>query len=349
MTRSALIIGAGVAGLGIGWRLVQASVSVTIIERDSPASGATFAAAGMIAATAEMGHAPPAEMAFAAHARALWPGFAAELEAASGTAIDYRQNGALMLEAARPATLPPGTVWLDGAAARQRAPLLGEVAGAIWAPDEAQADNRALGRALAAAFTAAGGVLVTGAEVTAITSGGVMTAAGLHAADAVILAAGAWGGRVHEQVKVSPVKGQMIALTPPPGVALPGPVIWGNGVYLVPRNLPDGQGHLIVGATVEQVGYDLHLTASARDDLHSRAVALAPSLKDWALTDQWSGLRPGSPDGLPLLGQLADGLFVAGGQYRNGILFAPAIADHMRDLVLGRAAVIPAFDPRRFT
>ncbi len=109
------------------------------------------------------------------------------------------------------------------------------------------------------------------------------------------------------------------------------------------------RGHqLIVGATVEQAGFDLHLTDTARDDLRQRAQTLAPALKDWTLTDHWAGLRPGSPDGLPLLGQLADGLFVAGGQYRNGILFAPAIADHMRDLVLGRADPIASFDPKRF-
>jgi glycine oxidase len=348
MTRTVLIVGAGVAGLGIGWRLAQSGLAVTIIERDSPASGATFAAAGMIAVTAEMAHAPPAEIAFATHARALWPGFAAALEAASGVALDYRQNGALLVADGPPDTLPPGTVWLDGATARLRAPLLGDVAGAVWAQGEAQVDSRALGRALVAAFTAAGGVLVSGVEVMDITPRGVTTAAGLHAADVVILAAGAWSGRLLEQVKVSPVKGQMIALTPSMGTALPDPVIWGNGVYLVPRNLPDGTGHLIVGATVEQAGFDLRLTTTARDDLHSRAMALAPALKAWTLTDQWAGLRPGSPDGLPLLGSLADGLFVAGGQYRNGILFAPAIADHMRDLVLGRAEPIAAFDPKRF-
>ncbi len=342
MSHAILIVGAGVAGLGIGWRLAQAGASVTILERGAPASGATHAAAGMIASTAEMtADAPLPEIAFAALSQALWPGFAADLEAASGMAIFYRRNGALML--GRPTQLPPGTAWLDGAAAQAMVPLLADRTGAVWVPDEAQVDSRALGRALAAAFVRAGGVLRTGVTVTALKPKAVITDAGRFEADAVILAAGAWGGQVAD-VPLTPVKGQMIALQPPPGVVLPGPVIWCNGIYLVPRD-----DRILVGATVEQEGFDLGLTDTARDDLRARAETVLPSLKDWTLIEHWAGLRPKSPDGLPLLGPLTNGVFVAGGQYRNGILFAPAIADHMRDLVLGRAAVIPAFDPRRFS
>jgi glycine oxidase len=339
-----LIVGAGVAGLGIGWRLAQAGVQVTILERSEPASGATFAAAGMLAATAEMAGAPDPEIAFAGQARALWPAFAAELEQASAVPVGYRQNGALMVEPERPVVLPPGTLWLDPAAARLRAPLLGEIAGAVWAPQEAQADSRALGRALTIAFARAGGEMITGVTVTAVAGGEAVTADGRHRADAVILAAGAWSGLVAKAVPVTPVKGQMILLVPPPGGAPPDPVIWGEGVYLVPR----GQA-LMVGATVEEAGFDTAVTDQARNALRGSAEKLMPGLRDWTLADQWAGLRPRSPDGLPLLGALADGLFVAGGQYRNGILFAPAIAEHVRDLVLGRVAVIPAFDPRRFS
>ena len=335
-----VIIGAGVAGLGIGWRLAQAGVNITILERGEAGMGASFAAAGMLAVAAETKGAPPAEIAFAEQAQALWPAFAAELEAASDIAIDYRRNGALIVEP-RPATLPPGMAWLDGPAARVDAPMLADIDGALWAPAEAQVDSRALSRALAEAFARAGGTLLTGADVTAIEAGALITGTARHEADAVIVAAGAWASALGLQV--APVKGQMIALAPPQGVALPEPVIWGNGVYLVPRG-----DRLLVGATVEEAGFDLSLTDTARDDLRARAETVLPRLKDWALVEHWAGLRPRSPDGLPLLGQLANGVFVAGGQYRNGILFAPAIADHLRDLVLGRATVIPEFDPRRF-
>ena len=335
----ALIVGAGVAGLGIGWRLAQAGVNTTILERGEPGMGASFAAAGMIAVAAETKGAPVAEIAFAERAQALWPAFAAGLEAASSIAISYRRNGALMLEQERPTHLPPGGHWFDAEETRRRVSV-GFGMGAVWAPDEAQVDSRALTRALAEAFRRAGGQLLR-EEVTAVEAGGVSTSSGHHEADAVIVAAGAWAAALG--LPVTPVKGQMIALAAPSGGEIPDPVIWGNGVYLVPRG-----DRLLVGATVEEAGFDLSLTDTARDDLRARAETVLPRLKDWTLVEHWAGLRPRSPDGLPLLGQLANGVFVAGGQYRNGILFAPAIADHLRDLVLGRATIIPEFDPRRF-
>jgi glycine oxidase len=220
--------------------------------------------------------------------------------------------------------------------------MLAEVAGAVWAPDEAQVDNRALSRALAEAFRRAGGRL-RHEEATALDAQSVVTPASDHVADAVIVAAGAWSCVLG--LPVSPVKGQMIALAPPAGTALPDPVIWGEGVYLVPR---PNEGRLLVGATVEETGFDLTLTQAARDGLRARAEAVLPRLKDWTMVEHWAGLRPMSPDSLPLLGRTKNCIHVAGGQYRNGILFAPAIADHMRDLVLGKGTVIPEFDPQRF-
>jgi glycine oxidase len=112
----------------------------------------------------------------------------------------------------------------------------------------------------------------------------------------------------------------------------------------VPRH-----GRLLVGATAEEAGFDTSLTEQGQDKLRAAAESLMPDLKAWDLADHWAGLRPKSPDGLPLLGPLADGLFVASGQYRNGILFTPAIACEMADLMLGKASVIPDFDPRRFS
>jgi glycine oxidase len=100
---------------------------------------------------------------------------------------------------------------------------------------------------------------------------------------------------------------------------------------------------------VQEEGFDTSPTRAARDQLRAAAQKLMPSLRDWTLSDHWAGLRPKSPDGLPLLGPSGvDGLFVAGGQYRNGILFAPAIARMMADMILGQGAVVPDFDPRRF-
>ncbi len=144
---------------------------------------------------------------------------------------------------------------------------------------------------------------------------------------------------------VKPVKGQMLAVAPPPGRVLPSHIIWGNGIYMVPRGK-----RLLIGATSEDAGFDTSVTDEAADFLSARARALAPDLGDWEIVERWAGLRPGSPDGLPLLGRTSVGrLFVASGQYRNGILFAPAIAQLLCDIVLERGGEIPAFDPRRFS
>ena len=136
----------------------------------------------------------------------------------------------------------------------------------------------------------------------------------------------------------------MLALVPPEGAKLPAHVVWGNGVYLVPR-----AGRLLIGATLEDAGFDTSLTDEAEDWLSSRAIALMPSVRQWKIDEHWAGLRPGSPDGLPLLGPTTvSNLFVASGQYRNGILFAPSIGDLLSRLVLGHQEGFEAFDPRRF-
>ncbi len=350
-----VIIGAGVAGLGIGWRLLQAGVSVTILERARPGGGASWAAAGMLAVTAELEDAAEPERALALRANALWPGFATELEAASGRAVFLNQGGALLLAgdeaelAVMRARAEGGELRIvDAAEAKALVPLLGGALGGLWSPHEAHVDNRALCEALTVAFLKAGGVLNPNEAAVRIEERGgrasaVQTSYGRYEADAVLVAAGAWSGLL-EQLPIVPVKGEVIALSPPSGTMLPGPVIWGEHVYCVPRH-----GRLLVGATVEEAGFDTSVTPAGRDHLRACAEKLMPSLKNWALSDHWAGLRPKSPDGLPLLGETATaGLFVAGGQYRNGILFAPAVAGEMADLIRGKAAVIPAFDPRRF-
>jgi glycine oxidase len=344
-----VIIGAGVAGLGIGWRLQQAGAAVTILERAQPGGGASWAAAGMLAISAELEDAAEAERALAMRANALWPGFAAELEEASGRAVFYDRSGALLLagdaaalEVMR-ARADGGLRIVDPDGARALVPLLGETKGGLWSPQEAHVDNRALGEALAIAFLKAGGVLSPNEAAVKIEHGTVLTPYGRYQGDAILIAAGAWSGLLGD-IPVSPVKGEVIALSPPSGAVLPGPVVWGEGVYCVPRH-----GRLLVGATVQEAGFDTRPTAEARDHLRGAAQKLMPELKDWTLADHWAGLRPKSPDGLPLLGPSGrDGVFVAGGQYRNGILFAPAIAREMADLLLGKGTVIPDFDPRRF-
>jgi len=359
-----VIIGAGVAGLSIGWRLRQSGVDVTVLERAQPAQGATWASAGMIAVTAEHEQAQSPEGELAHRAQTMWPEFAREIEDASGMTVGYAESGSLMVAMtdeqcvlhAKRAAADSELKILSAADTRAMEPMLAEnVTGALWAPKEAQVDNRALGQALARAFVRTGGTLVLNEAVMRVEvhddrAVAVLTPAGSYKADAFVLAAGAWSGLISglppEAVPpVKAMKGEMLALAPPKGTALPGHVVWGNDVYLVPRG-----GRLLVGATLEDAGFDTGVTQAAEDRLSSRAVSVMPGLREWRIVEHWAGLRPGSPDGLPLLGPSAvRGLFIASGQYRNGILFAPAVAEILSGLVLERPADFAAFDPRRFS
>jgi len=354
-----IIVGAGVAGLSIGWRLQQRGASVTVFDRAQPAQGATWASAGMIAAAGELGAAQTPEAEFAHYSSGLWPDFATSIEEASGRKISYRRCGALIVarNAQEALTLEsmPGAELLDARQALAKEPMLApDIAGALWAPDEAQVDSRALGAALATAFKRAGGTLVANEAVLRfkVESGRVrslVTPFATYEADAFVLAAGAWSGGIDglppgAAPPVKPVKGEMIAVAPPSGASMPAHIVWGNGGYLVPRN-----DRLLIGATSEDKGFDTKVTDEAADLLSSRARDLMPALAQWEVVERWAGLRPGSPDGLPMLGRTSiEGLYAATGQFRNGILFAPAIAENLTRIILEQAAEIAAFDPRRF-
>jgi glycine oxidase len=359
-----VIIGGGVAGLGIAWRLAQRGLEVVVLERAQPGRGATWASAGLITATEDKAEGAGPEAHFALRSARLWPDFAAEIERKSGRAIAYRADGRIVVAQtgetyaalAAQAELGAGQM-LSSEAVREIEPrLAADLVGALWDRHDARVDNRSLGPALAACFERAGGSLllneaVVRFEIDGERIYGVRTPFALHQADAYVLAAGAWSadieGLPREAVPpVFPVKGEMLALGPPAGEPLPRISIGGNDVYLVAQ-----RDCLLVGATVSRAGFDTRLTESAARWLIDRAMTLIPSLRDWTVVEHWAGLRPGSPDGLPLLGRSAmEGLFIASGQYRNGILFAPAIADAMRALLLGETAPpdIGAFDPRRF-
>jgi glycine oxidase len=358
-----VIIGGGAAGLGIGWRLLQRGAEVTILERTQPGHGATWAAAGMIAPVGEGLHG--FRNPFIREASALWPDFAEELKAQGGIDVDYRRNGALFvaINESDANTLGEHAVedddleLLNAPQALEREPRLAPlISGGGWAPGEAQVDNRVLGEALALVFRRAGGTLQRNEsavkfEIEGDRVVGLRSPFRLYHADAFVIAAGAWSSQFEGLPQdllppVTPIKGEMIALAKPQDARLPEHVIWGNEVYLVPR-----RRRLVVGATVEQAGFDTSVTDKAENWLRNRAIGLLPPLEQWEVEEHWAGLRPGSPDQLPILGPTAiSNLFAATGQYRNGILFTPAIAEVMARTVLD--GKLPpeyaAFDARRF-
>jgi glycine oxidase len=353
----AVVVGGGVIGLACAWRAARRGARVAVLERGEPGCGATGVAAGMLAPVGELSFGEPELLELTLAAARLYPGFVAELEDASGMATGYERLGALHValdrdEAAQlrrvhelQRSLELEAEWLPPRRCRDLEPgLTPSFHGGVFAPGEAAVDPRRLASALASALAAAGAELRTGTEVVdGVFEGerlvGVRTAAGEELrAEAVVLATGAWSGATawlpeRARPPVRPVKGQVLELRgrddePPTRHILPS-----ERVYLVPR--PDGR--LIVGATVEEMGFDTAVTAGGVHELLREAYRLLPDVAEMELVDAVAGLRPGTPDNLPLVGPGAlDGLVLATGHYRNGILLAPLAAEAVADLLSSR-------------
>jgi glycine oxidase len=373
-----VVVGGGAIGLASAWRLAQRGAAVTVIDPD-PGGGASGVAAGMLAPITEarMGEEALLRLNLASWSR--WPAFAAEVEGAAGAGIGYRADGTLVA-----ALDADDRLVLDELAARHRAmglevtPLRGRevrslepglapgVRAGFLAAGERSVDPPALVQALRRAAGAAGvGFVAAAVEriATGSTGGGVVgvtVADGaapreIHAAT-VVLAAGCRSADIDglseaARPPVRPVKGEIITLRQPPGTPLVTHtvrgLVHGFTVYLVPR----ADGRLIVGATVQERGWDTRVTAGGAYELVRDALALVPGLDDAELLAVRAGLRPGTPDDLPLIGWSAmDGLVVASGHFRNGILLTPITAEAVAAAVTGDAlpAEVDACDPRRF-
>lgn len=349
------IIGAGVIGMGIGWRLAQGGASVTIFERGSAGQGASHAAAGMLAACVEAEPGEEALVSLGRESQRMWPGFAAELLEASGIDVQLRQEGTLhvALTADDQARLTHDlgfmqrlglpVEWITAAAARKREPHLGpRLAGALWSPEDHQVENRRLAAALRIAAEGAGVLIREQSPIQRLRLAGgkvnglVLGDGAEVSADCVVLAAGAWSRQIEGlssdlRPPVRPLKGQMLALQMDPAMPLVRHVIWGPNIYIVPRQ----DGRLIIGATVEEKGFDASLTAGGMLALLEAAWRVIPAIEELPIAEQWVGHRPGSRDDAPILGPAAvDGLVYATGHHRNGILLAPVTADTIADLVL---------------
>ncbi len=341
-------------GLGIAWRLAGRAV-VTVFDRTAAGSGASHAAAGMLAACCE---AEPGEedlVALGRESQARWPAFAEELHRASGVDVELRREGTLVLaltaddqaeighrlEFQKRLDLP--LEWLSAAATRAREPhLAGKIAGALFSPQDHQVDNRKLAQALFAAAKAAGATVHEHRPVKEISvqsgraNGVVLEDGTTFAADIVVLAAGAWSRRIgglpaDRRPPVRPVKGQMLALKMDAAAPLLDHVLWAPGAYLVPRR----DGRLIVGGTVEEKGFDETITAGGMLTLLEAAWRAVPAVEELPIAEIWVGHRPGSRDDAPILGRgPLEGLFYATGHHRNGILLAPVTADAMARLIL---------------
>jgi glycine oxidase len=333
---------------------------VIVLERGEPPAGATRVAAGMLAPVGELTFGEPELLELTLVAAELYPGFVAELERASGMATGYEASGALHValdrdEAAElrrvhelQSSLGLDAEWLPPSGCRELEPgLTPSLSGGVHAPGEGSIDPRALSIALLAALEEAGVEVRSEAEVgAALTEGerivGVRTVAGEELrASSVVLACGAWSGQAEwlppaVRPPVRPVKGQILELRALDGSRACGRILASERVYLVPR--PEA-GRLIVGATVEERGFDTAVTAGGVHELLREAYRLLPEVAEMELVEANAGLRPATPDNMPVVGPGAlDGLVVATGHYRNGILLAPLAAARVVEALEGVAA-----------
>jgi glycine oxidase len=367
----AIFVGGGVIGLSCAWRAARDGARVVVLERAEPPAGATRVAAGMLAPVGELSFGEPELLELTLAAAELYPDFVAEIEAASGQSTGYRRSGALHVALDRDEAAQLRRVhelqrsheleaeWLSPRGCRRLEPgLTPSFSGGVHAAGEAAIDPRALARALVAALTAAGGELRTGCEVVdGIFAGerlaGVRTVAGEELrAGAVVLASGAWSGQAAwlpepARPPVRPVKGELLELRGRDGAGAPCErIVCSERVYLVPR----ADGRLIVGATAEERGFDTTVSAGGVLELLREAYRLLPEVAEMELVDAIAGLRPGTPDNLPLVGPGAiDGLLLATGHFRNGILLAPLAAEAIAAQLAGAAhpAQAPAAEALR--
>jgi glycine oxidase len=349
-TADALIIGGGLIGLAAAAALERRGITAIILD-DARDGLASPAAAGMLAPGVDRPDTPGHAAATAA--RALYPEYLAWLRARTGIAVPLNTNGILQV-AVTPAgvrglrrAMPPTAAWLDAATVGALEPELAGALGAVHHPHDGAVDNVILLEALRTFCGAGASVRLERATVqtVALRSDGVSlrtTAARTFSGRHVVLAAGAWAntiGGLPRHVPVTPLRGQMLAFPP---VKLRH-VLFGPRGYIIPREFGDAGspspllGEILVGATSEEVGYDSGTTTAGATKLRTAAEEIIPAFGALTPRRHWAGLRPMTPDLLPIIGSdaQAPALLYACGHSRNGVLFAPLTGDIIGALIAG--------------
>jgi len=360
-----IVVGGGIIGCAVAYYLQKAGASVVVLERDGIGGEASGAAAGMLIAPATAA-APGPFRDLCLASLGIYQQIIAEVQAEAGIDVECLTSGILVL-AETPGMVPliqaharrqdgsgRRTEWVEGEALRLLEPALsGHVVGAAYSPDEQHVNPGLMTQAFARTAQRLGADLRPGQTISGFLGRGprlkgVRTRAGEVMADAVVLAAGPWtgglSGRLGPRFRTPPMRGQMIAYR---STAVRH-AVWGDEGYLVPK----ARGFLFAGATVEDVGFRNRTTARGISGLRRMASGLVPALRHAEITSTWAGLRPGSPDGWPVIGRLPqrENVYVAAGHFRNGILLAPITGKLVSQLVLeGRTdPLLEAFRPERF-
>ncbi len=346
--RDVIVIGGGIIGLSLALELRKKGASVLIVERGEPGREASYAAGGMLADSVI--ETPAALQPLASASARMYPEFVHELQDASGVFVDLRDQGAIVFPLPEHAqehpafTLPVPLAELE--------PVIAEPIRAAFYLQERSVDPRALTAAALAAAKHRGvdfssGDTVISVDLSDERATGVTTNKTSFLAAKVVNCAGARSGQIAPHTfPTRPVKGQMLCLLSPTRELLKH-VIRSPDVYLIPRS----DGRIIVGTTVEEAGFDKRTDVATIRRLHRAAIALVPELGNAKILEDWAGLRPGTPDSLPILGATTTpGYYVATGHFRDGILLAPITAHLMTQVIEGKRPDhdLAAFSPGRF-
>jgi glycine oxidase len=348
-----IIIGGGIIGLSLSLELRKKGANVLIVERGEPGREASYAAGGMLVDCGE--ETPAALQPLATASARMYPEFVHELRLESGLPVDLRDQGTIVFPSPEHAQGCPGFKFeaLPPETLNELEPELAPTDRPASYLKERSVDPRGL---TAAAFRAAkhrgvdfsSGDLVTAVRLSDGRVEGVSTKKTSFLAPKVVNCAGAWSGQIPPYaLPTRPVKGQMLCLVSPRRELLKH-VIRSPEIYLIPRS----DGRILVGTTVEEVGYDKRTDVATIQRLHRSAIAMVPELRNAKILEDWAGLRPGTPDALPILGAtVIPGYYVATGHFRDGILLAPVTAHLMAQVIEGMNPDydLPPFSPARFT
>lgn len=361
----AVVAGAGLIGASIALELAQAGLRVALFDAQDPGCEASWASAGIISAAPENPAGIPL-LPLSRASAALYPAFVETLQEITGHDVGYRPHGTIDAllrgdireELSTLIALHHGlglkAEALSGQEARKLEPALSEhTEAAILRPNEASVDNRALTQATLEAARRKGAEIHAGRPVKALWREG-SRCLGISVnnenipARWTIVAAGCFSARIagaELYAPVSPAKGQMVSLRS--DAAKIHRVLWSENIYLVPRN----DGRILAGATVEHVGFDRHVTPGGLKKIFAAAIELAPDLENARIEETWAGLRPDSPDHLPILGPVdVEGLLFATGHFRSGVLLAPLTARLIREWITSQHVSVDwqRFSPMRF-
>lgn len=339
-TADVVVVGGGLIGLAVAAGAASRGASVCLIA-ESRSGEASAAGAGMLAPGAESDELHGnAALRFAVAGRDLFPSYLASLRERTGIEVPLDRDGILELALdEEPESRPPGSEWLDSSALHALEPALGQAAGALLHPYDGSVDNVVLLQALRRLVRTLDAVALVSGRARSIDVAGARPRISLANGDTIdggctVLAGGAWVGQLAglpRPIPVRPVRGQMLSL------AADGlhHVTYGGGGYLVPRT----GGRTLVGATMENVGFDSATTPEGRASLTAIATRLVPALGSAQLLSHWAGLRPITPDHLPILGPDPDApsLLYACGHGRNGILLAPITGESIGAMAIGES------------